>query len=323
MRTNTIIRASLSLFALAAALIAPSLASAEYTPEFGEYTTLPVRYPSDLARQYGEWNESTNYFDKSDWIGRDNFGAGYRTWGNTGAYKNSERAVTYAGAGLTSDINVFGYNIDVLDAYASAYTQSKPAQAQASVSVYMLGHQLYSNSGSGRNYWEKAQPLFSVSYSKTFYIGGLPIEVGASATGRVWASLGGEVQPLWMRAGFNAGAGVYAQAYGKAGSRYVLGCWAKANMTLLEATGYFTAVQSWEFAREGSGCRTRLWRGADGGLNVKALSGYVRGQVQALTFTETRDLFSWSGFNWSQDLVPGGVTATVGSESVPCPQVGG
>lgn len=301
----------------------PALAGVQKTSsEFGTYIEDALVYPNDAARQYGEWGEYVTHFSRGDWWGNDNFGAGYSTYGATGAIKNQRTAATSANAALTTDIKIFGYNIDLVDVYTGASTQMRPASTSAHVNVYVKGSQVYSRTGGGNVGWSWGQDVFSLEYSKTFYPGGWPVKVSAKVTGNASLWYGAGLQPSYMRAGLTGRAGLYAQARGEVGASWLVGAAAWANLTLVEPTLSMNAVQSWDMQPSGGQCAVTFWKGTNAALTINSLKGNVKAQAQAFGFTETATIFSWSGFNTTYNLLPNTMTARVVTDNFGCATVG-
>jgi hypothetical protein len=309
--------------ALAMAITLPAAAGVQKTSaEFGAYTEDALVYPNGTAQQYGEWSEYANLFDRSDWWGNSTFGAGYSTYGATGASKSANSASTSANAGLTTDVKIFGYNIDIVDIYTGAYTQMRPSYKSASFSVYVKGSQVYSASGSNQS-WGWSQNLFSWNYSKTFYPGGYPVKVTAGVTGDASLYYRAGLEPTYMRAALTGRAGLYAQAKGEVGVSWLLGAAAWANLTLVEPVVNVNAVQAWEFQPSGGSCAVTFWKGSNAYMTLNSLKGNVKAQAQFFGGTETATIFSWPGFSTTYNLMPNNMTARVVTDNFGCPTVGG
>lgn len=308
---------------LTASFALPAVAGVQKTSsEFGTYIEDALVYPNETARQYGEWSEYVTHFNQGDWWGNSTFGAGYSTYGTTGAVKNQRNAATSANTSLTTDVKIFGYNIDIVDVYTGAYTQMRPASKGASINVYVKGSQVYSRSESGSFQRNWSQNLFSWEYSKTFYPGGWPVKVTAGITGDASLSYGAGVEPTYMRAGLVARAGLYAHAKGEVGASWLVGAAAWANLTLVEPRLTMNAVQSWDLRPTGGQCAVTFWKGKNAALTINSLKGNVKAQAQAFGMTETATIFSWGGFNWTYNLVPNTMTARVVTDNFACPTVG-
>jgi hypothetical protein len=321
--TRTRTMGALALALLTSAAVS-SKAHADVSPEFGSYTPSPLTYFDAFHKQYGEWTQYVTYFDKSDHWGNSLFAAGYRTYGNSSAKKNATTVATSAYAGFTADATIFGSNVKMLEVYASASTNARPVQTKAGLQVLVKGITVYSPSTTTGYSWNWSQSLFSLEWSKSFLVAGwLPVTVSAKVSGSANAGFGATLNPLWMRAGVNGGAGLYAQARGSVGVSWLLGAAAWANLTLVQPQANFSAVQSWELKPSGSGCAITYWRGAGAALTINSLGGNVKAQAQALTGKFTDTIFSWSGFTTTYPLLPNMMTATVVTDpSIKCPTVG-
>jgi hypothetical protein len=320
-RTRTMGALALSLLTTAAA---SNAAQAAVSPEFGAYTQSNLTYFDAFHKQYGEWGETVIYFDKSDHWGNGDFNAGYRTYGNSSARKNATTVSTAAYAGLTSDVTIFGGKVKMLEVYANASTNARPSATNASLQVLVKGLSVYTQSTTTGKSWSWAQQLFSVEWSKTFWVEGwLPVTVSAGVSGSANAGFGTSLNPLYMRAGLSGGAGLYAKARGSVGASWLLGAAAWANLTLVEPTANFSAVQSWELKPSGAGCNVTFWKGTGAALTIKSLGGDVKAQAQAVGTTATATIFTWPGFTTTYPLLPSMMTARVVTDAtIKCPTVG-
>lgn len=315
---------SLVVCALASsfAMIASASPRAKVSSEFGAYTEDDLIYKTAAFAAAGEWSESALYFNRSDYWGNSDFGAGYNTYANSSANKNSTTAATNAAAGLTTNIKIFGNNIEIVDIYTSAYTRMRPVSQGASFAVYVKGAQVYSRSASGTASWSWGQNLFTWEYSKTFYAGSWPVTVTAGVTGDASLSYGAGLAPTYMRAGLTGRAGLYAQAKGEIGVWWLAGAAAWANLTLVEPRLAFNATQSWDLRPVSGGCAVTFWKGTNGTLTLNSLSGNVKVQAQYLGFTNTATVFSWPGFTTTYNLIPNNMTAKVVTDPFACPTAG-
>ncbi len=305
-------------------LTLPAAAGVQKTSsEFGTYTEDALVYPNATAQQYGEWSEYVTHFNKGDWWGSNTFGAGYNTYAASSATKNPQTTRTWAEASLTTDVKIFGYNIDVVDIYTSAWTQMRPANKAASFSVYVKGNQVYSRSASGSAGWSWSQNLFSQEYSQTFSVAGMPVKVAAGVRGDASLSYGAGLEPTYMRAGLTGRAGLHAEARGSVGASWLLGAEAWANLTLVEPRLDVNAVQSWDLRPSGGQCAVTFWKGANAYVTINSLRGNVKAQAQALGMTETATIFSWPGFTATYNVLPNTMTARVVTDNFACPTVGG
>jgi hypothetical protein len=314
--------ASLSLSLGALCVSGP--AAAAYSPEFGSYTEGTINYSDATRRQYGEWSEAVTHFDKSDRWGNGDFNAGYRTWGYTSAGKNSRRLWTAANAAVTTDVTIFGNNTRVFDVYSAAHTDSQSGAKAASYSILVKGYTVSSGSTTTGDYWSKTLPVFSLEFSKKFYVAGwLPVKVGAKALGNVFMGYSARLHPQYMTASLTGGGGLYAEANGSVGESWLLGAKAWASLTLVEPSARFSAMQSWELKPSGGNCNVTFWKGFNGDLSLKALGGNVKAQAQFFGGTETGTIFSWSGFTTNYPLFPTQMTARTTTDAFACPAVGG
>jgi len=311
-------------FASLGVLSFSSSALAAYSSEFGSYTQSNINYVDSTHQQYGEWSEAATYFDKSDHWGNSDFNAGYRVFGYSSAAKNPKTVWTYATGALTTDVTIFGNTSHIIDVYATGNTNARPATTNANMQVLLKGYTVYSPSTTSGTSWSWSQPLFSAEWSKKFWVAGwLPVRVSAKVTGVGFANYNVRLNPTYMRAGMGGGGGLYAQARGDVGESWLLGASAWANLTLVEPSVDFSAVQSWDLQSNGSNCNVTFWKGINGALTVKALGGNVKAQGQAFTGTYTDTIFSWSGFTNTYPLFPSQMTAKTATDPIPCPTVGG
>jgi hypothetical protein len=301
----------------------PAVAGVQKTSsEFGAYTEDALVYRNDAARQYGEWSEYVSLYNHGDWWGNSTFGAGYNSYATTSAVKTANTASTDARAELTTDVKIFGYNIDIVDIYTAATTHMRPAFKSASFSVYVKGSQVYSRSASGSSGWSWGQSLFSFERTQTFSVAGYPVKVTAGVEGDASLSYWAGVEPTYTSAHLSGRAGLHAHATGAVGASWLVGAKAWANLTLVEPRLDNNAVQSWELRQNGGQCDVTLWRGTNAALTVNSLKGNVKAQAQLVGFTETGTIFEWDGFTRTYNILPNTMTARVVTDNFACPTVG-
>lgn len=299
-------------------------------PSSGDVSLIQSALTSTPTDARGTANPNINSSSGKNW-GNSRFGAGYNvsTW--TGVM-TSGYAEGYQG--LTATATAFGESKTALQSYIYGFTNGPAQTANVYAYIYALGNLVRNVSRTGGDFNGTTyltglnQTLWNTG-TQTFYIGPVPVSVGASVNANAGQYLWGHVWVDGIKANLGQSAGLTATAFGGIGPS-----WANAgikvnNLSLinaglnLNATAMLTPSNPWAAAP----CSVNATVGADLTASLRELSGQLDLYASFLWFSDDYLLASWSGFYQGFRLFSYPATTqaySVGCFPVPAaPQIGG
>jgi hypothetical protein len=233
--------------------------------------------------------------------GNSRFGASYSTQGVTAAWSAGQSlSQNY----VSTSVTAFGTTKDVLQATIYAETNGPTQTAHVRGVLYVLGNAVRDTDKGGGDYTVAptnvngfSQKLYDTG-TQTFWIGPIPVSVGASISANAWQSVKGHVWVDGIDATLSQGAGLSATAFGGVGPSWANAGIKVKNLSLLSGSIDLTSKGRYAMFDVGNGNCGALYNAAhDYGSRLRELDGSIVLYASAFGYSDEYNVFTWQGFS--------------------------